>query len=178
MQLELPSLQQAREILSKYVEGQGLQGAPYNYVLTPKDYNLYLIESPPVEPQELESAVRWKRHFRDGFYPDTAKLFAGQTQSVTVGFAPPETSAPGGGNTGTVSIELDLSAATGLHRKYLQFEWDDAGADYNENPLGQIEFGLARSHRLLDVVVTIVVIVPVDFQFLDLARQRVASPAQ
>lgn len=58
--LELPSLQQAREILGRYVDGQELKGAPCNYVLTPRDYNLYLIESPPVEPQELKSAVRWK----------------------------------------------------------------------------------------------------------------------
>jgi len=41
-QLELPSLQQAREILSKYVEGQGLQGAPCNYVLTPRRLHLHL----------------------------------------------------------------------------------------------------------------------------------------
>ncbi|MES3007225.1 MAG: hypothetical protein V4751_05585 [Pseudomonadota bacterium] len=59
-QLELSSPQQTREILSRYVEGQELKGAPCNYVLTPKDYNLYLIESPPVEPQEMKSAVRWK----------------------------------------------------------------------------------------------------------------------
>ena len=58
--LELPSLQQAREVLSRYVDGQELNGSPCNYVLTPRDYNLYLIESPPVEPQELKSAVRWK----------------------------------------------------------------------------------------------------------------------
>ena len=58
--LELPSLQQAREVLSRYVDGQELKGSPCNYVLTPRDYNLYLIESPAVEPQELKSAVRWK----------------------------------------------------------------------------------------------------------------------
>ena len=58
--LELPSLQQAREVLSRYVDGQELNGSPCNYVLTPRDYNLYLIESPAVEPQELKSAVRWK----------------------------------------------------------------------------------------------------------------------
>lgn len=78
--------------------------------------------------------------------PDTATLSAGQTQSVTVSSAPLETSAPGEGNTGTVNIELDLSAATGLNMEYLQFEWDDVGADYNENPQGQIEFGQYRMH--------------------------------
>lgn len=58
--LELPSLQQASEILSRYVDEQELKGATCNYVLRPRDYNLYLIESPLVEPQELRSAVRWK----------------------------------------------------------------------------------------------------------------------
>lgn len=78
--------------------------------------------------------------------PDTATLSAGQTQGVTVSSAPLETSAPGETNTGTVNVELDLSAATGLDMEYLQFEWDDAGADYDENPQGQIEFGQYRMH--------------------------------
>ncbi len=76
----------------------------------------------------------------------TTTVYAGQTQGVSVSDDPLETSAPGEGNTGIVNLELDLSAATGLDMEYLQFEWDDAGADYNENPQGQIEFGQYRMH--------------------------------
>jgi MSHA biogenesis protein MshQ len=57
--------------------------------------------------------------------------------------SPLETSAPGENNSGTVNITLNLSAA-GL--SYLRFEWDDADADYNEDPTGQIEFGQYRMH--------------------------------
>jgi hypothetical protein len=79
--------------------------------------------------------------------PDTVTLLNGQTQ----GFenialptdSPLETSAPGENNSGTVNITLNLSAA-GL--SYLRFEWDDADADYNEDPTGQIEFGQYRMH--------------------------------
>lgn len=76
----------------------------------------------------------------------TTTVYAGQTQGVSVSDDPLETSAPGEGNTGIVNLELDLSAATGLDMEYLQFEWDDAGDDYNENPQGQIEFGQYRMH--------------------------------
>ncbi len=76
----------------------------------------------------------------------TTTVYAGQTQGVSVNDDPLETSAPGEGNTGTVNLELDLSAATGLNMEYLRFEWDDADDDYNENPQGQIEFGQYRMH--------------------------------
>ncbi|MDO8273714.1 MAG: hypothetical protein Q7U82_17610, partial [Gammaproteobacteria bacterium] len=76
----------------------------------------------------------------------TTTVYTGQTQGVSVSDDPLETSAPGEGNAGIVNLELDLSAATGLDMEYLQFEWDDAGDDYNENPQGQIEFGQYRMH--------------------------------
>jgi len=37
-----------------------IDGLACNYVLSPRDYNLYLIEAPAVEAAELNSAVRWK----------------------------------------------------------------------------------------------------------------------
>lgn len=84
--------------------------------------------------------------------PDTVRLLNGQTQGFepvpTPTDSPLETSAPGedisgDANSGTVNITLDLNAA-GLG--YLSFEWDDADADYDEDPTAQIEFGQYRMH--------------------------------
>ena len=79
--------------------------------------------------------------------PDTATFLDGQTQGLENVLSPSDsplmTSAPGEGNSGTVDITLDLTAA-GL--QYLGFEWDDQDSDYNENPTGQIEFGQYRMH--------------------------------
>lgn len=84
--------------------------------------------------------------------PDTVRLLNGQTQGFEdvslPSDSPLETSAPGedisgDANSGTVNITLDLNAA-GLG--YLSFEWDDADADYDEDPTAQIEFGQYRMH--------------------------------
>lgn len=57
---KLESNGQAREVVTALVDSMGLNGARCNYVLSPRDYNLYLIEAPAVEDSELRSAVRWK----------------------------------------------------------------------------------------------------------------------
>jgi MSHA biogenesis protein MshI len=57
---QLQSGAQAREVLTALVDSLGLHDAKCNYVLSPRDYNLYLIEAPAVEESELSSAVRWK----------------------------------------------------------------------------------------------------------------------
>jgi len=49
-----------RESLVEEVQRLGLQGTPCNAVLAPRDYSLYLVEAPAVEPEEMRAAVRWK----------------------------------------------------------------------------------------------------------------------
>jgi len=49
-----------REALARMVEEYGLVNAACSCVLSPKDYNVYLVEAPQVEPDEINSAVRWK----------------------------------------------------------------------------------------------------------------------
>lgn len=56
----LSSAGQAREVLAALLDSLELDGAPCNYVLSTRDYNLYLIEAPAVEADELNEAVRWK----------------------------------------------------------------------------------------------------------------------
>ena len=56
----LESSSQAREVITALVESMELGGANCNYVLSPRDYNLYMIEAPAVEDTELRSAIRWK----------------------------------------------------------------------------------------------------------------------
>lgn len=56
----LESSAQTREVVTALVDSMELNGARCNYVLSPRDYNLYLIEAPAVEESELRSAVRWK----------------------------------------------------------------------------------------------------------------------
>ncbi len=51
---------QPRDVVTALVDSLNLGGAACNYVLSPRDYNLYLIEAPAVEPAEMASAVRWK----------------------------------------------------------------------------------------------------------------------
>ncbi len=58
--INIDSSQQIKEILGQLVAEMGLDGAPCNCVLAPRDYNIYLVEAPIVEPEELRSAVRWK----------------------------------------------------------------------------------------------------------------------
>lgn len=49
-----------KELLARMVAEQGLTKAMCNLVLSPRDYNVYLIEAPQVESDEISSAVRWK----------------------------------------------------------------------------------------------------------------------
>lgn len=53
-------LKGARDRLPALVEELGLAGVNCSCVLAPKDYNIYLVEAPEVEPDEMRSAVRWK----------------------------------------------------------------------------------------------------------------------
>lgn len=52
--------QQIRQQLPRQIEEMGLQGGRCNALLTPRDYNLYLVEAPAVEDDEMRAAVRWK----------------------------------------------------------------------------------------------------------------------
>lgn len=54
------SAQQIRQQLPRQVEELGLHGGRCNALLTPRDYNLYLVEAPAVEDDEMRAAVRWK----------------------------------------------------------------------------------------------------------------------
>jgi MSHA biogenesis protein MshQ len=77
-------------------------------------------------------------------------VFRGQIQGVQGALTPTDPTftviAPGEGFTGTVDLELDLSAATGLNLPWLQFKWPHDDQDYNENPRATLEFGQFRSH--------------------------------
>jgi len=98
---------------------------------------------PALEPWATESLVT----------PATTRFLEGQTQGLENVPAPTDaplvTRAPGEDNIGTVNITLDLNAA-GL--RFLGFEWDDEdgagdpGTDYDDNPVGVIEFGQYRMH--------------------------------
>jgi len=57
---EFRNPQQLRESLIEQVQNLSLQGTPCNAVLAPRDYSLYLVEAPAVEPDEMRAAVRWK----------------------------------------------------------------------------------------------------------------------
>lgn len=57
---EFRNPQHLRESLAEQIETLGLQGTPCNAVLAPRDYSLYLVEAPAVEPDEMRAAVRWK----------------------------------------------------------------------------------------------------------------------
>lgn len=48
------------EQLARLVDAQDLNKAPCSYVLSPADYNVYLVEAPAVESAEMAAAVRWK----------------------------------------------------------------------------------------------------------------------
>jgi MSHA biogenesis protein MshI len=60
VRVEVNGQQQLREKLGEQVEQLGLQGSTCNAVLAARDYNLYLVEAPAVEQEELRAAVRWK----------------------------------------------------------------------------------------------------------------------
>lgn len=60
MRMDVRNSQHLREALPRQIAELGLEGGTCNAVLAPKDYNLYLIEAPAVEQDELRAAVRWK----------------------------------------------------------------------------------------------------------------------
>ncbi|MEX0740075.1 MAG: hypothetical protein WD071_12100 [Pseudohongiella sp.] len=49
-----------RDRLPALVDELGLSGTNCSCLLSPRDYNIYLVEAPEVEPDEMRSAVRWK----------------------------------------------------------------------------------------------------------------------
>lgn len=57
---EFRNPQHLRDSLAEQIERLNLQGTPCNAVLAPRDYSLYLVEAPAVEPEEMRAAVRWK----------------------------------------------------------------------------------------------------------------------
>lgn len=59
-QQAVSSAAQSREVLKALVDSLGLAGARCNYALASRDYDVYLIEAPSVEPAEMKSAVRWR----------------------------------------------------------------------------------------------------------------------
>ena len=56
----LESEREAGKALTDLVKDMDLEGTQCSYVLTPKNYNLHLVEAPNVEEDELRAAVRWK----------------------------------------------------------------------------------------------------------------------
>ena len=48
------------EVLTQQVNKMGLQGASANFILSPSQYSLLLIEPPEVPEEELTQAVRWR----------------------------------------------------------------------------------------------------------------------
>ncbi|MDX1491626.1 MAG: hypothetical protein R3332_10080 [Pseudohongiellaceae bacterium] len=60
LRMDVNNVQQMRQTLQRQVEELGLQGGKCNALLTPRDYNLYLVEAPMVEEEEMRAAVRWK----------------------------------------------------------------------------------------------------------------------
>ncbi len=53
-------MKSARDRLTALVDELELSGANCSCVLSPRDYNIYLVEAPEVEADEMRSAVRWK----------------------------------------------------------------------------------------------------------------------
>ncbi|AFM34367.1 putative MSHA biogenesis protein MshI [Stutzerimonas stutzeri CCUG 29243] len=47
-------------LLEKAVSERALQGLPTNVLLHPSEYQMFLLESPEVPPQELRDAMRWR----------------------------------------------------------------------------------------------------------------------
>lgn len=60
--------------LAKVIGKLALEGLPVNFVLTPNDYTLLLIEPPEVPEEELKQAVRWKIKEMVDFSVDQAAL--------------------------------------------------------------------------------------------------------
>ncbi len=63
----------APRVLSRLVKECELEGKLCNFVLSPQDYNLLLVEAPNVQSSELRAAARWKvKDLLDGKPEDMA----------------------------------------------------------------------------------------------------------
>lgn len=56
----LAGVPSARDVLITLVDELKLEGAACSCVLSPGDYNIFLVEAPQVEPEEVRAAIRWK----------------------------------------------------------------------------------------------------------------------
>lgn len=54
------TLEQQPAVLKAMVGELGLAGMPVNYLLHPANYQMHLLESPEVAPEELRDALRWR----------------------------------------------------------------------------------------------------------------------
>lgn len=57
---EVASAPDAARMLGEKVRSLGLESARCNFVLSPDDYSLLLVEAPAVEPAEMAAAAKWK----------------------------------------------------------------------------------------------------------------------
>jgi MSHA biogenesis protein MshI len=65
---------QRNAVLTKAVSGLGLQNLPVNYVLTPPQYSILLVEQPKVPADEMKQALRWRIKDLVSFDVDTAAI--------------------------------------------------------------------------------------------------------
>jgi len=91
--LEATSLQAAGATLGTVVRREGLEQTRCNFMLARDDYNLLLIEAPPVEADELASAAKWKikdmidrplEQVAVAVFPVPATAYRGQRQMLYV----------------------------------------------------------------------------------------------
>ncbi|ALO45154.1 hypothetical protein [Pseudohongiella spirulinae] len=50
----------ARDVLADLVDECGLEGAGTNFLLSPSDYSIYLVDAPQVPAEEMAAAIKWK----------------------------------------------------------------------------------------------------------------------
>jgi len=60
VKIPVESAKEGGDALKTKISEWELEGMPCSYVLSPRDYNIHLIEAPSVEAAEMKSAVRWK----------------------------------------------------------------------------------------------------------------------
>ncbi|MGV3591414.1 MAG: hypothetical protein ACO1PZ_06970, partial [Gammaproteobacteria bacterium] len=58
--LPVDSTQEGGRVLADRTRQLGLEHSRCNFVLSPDDYSLLLVEAPNVEPSELAAAAKWK----------------------------------------------------------------------------------------------------------------------
>lgn len=88
---------QRKAVLTKAFSDLGLQNLPVNYILTPPQYSMLLVEQPKVPVDEMKQALRWRIKDLVSFNVDTAAIdvvhlpgdaFRGRTMMVYVVAAP------------------------------------------------------------------------------------------